>query len=114
VAKGRKYGGRKFGTPNKLTGDSRSALGLIVQRNIPALESWLLSIRNPAQRCDVFLKLMAFCVPRMARTEVTAPDGKPLQVESRNALIDAMLALIPTNPDPVKEPPKADDGRKHN
>ncbi len=113
MAKGRKYGGRKAGTPNKTTADVRAALALIAQGNVHAFESWLLAIQNPAQRCDIFLRVMEFSVPKLARTELTAPDGKPLGLptEERNRIIDSILALIPSKPDSVRVPPNVDEAR---
>lgn len=72
MAKGRKTGGRKKGTPNVLTQDVRAAIGLFAQRNVDKLESWLnrTARRNPAKAADIMLRALEYHVPKLGRMEV--------------------------------------------
>jgi hypothetical protein len=69
---GRRSGaGRKPGTPNKLTQDIRSAIGLILKREIPALAKNLkrLAVKSPSQHASIVVGLIEFSIPRLQRIE---------------------------------------------
>ena len=80
MAKGCKTGGRRKGTPNKAAKDVREAISLIAQGKIDAFESWLAEIEDPAKRCDIFLRVIEYHVPKLARTELTGKDGEPIVI----------------------------------
>ncbi|TAK84196.1 MAG: hypothetical protein EPO20_15095 [Betaproteobacteria bacterium] len=77
MAKGKKTGGRKKGTPNKASADVRAAIALIAERNVEAFETWLAKIKDPARRCEVFLRVLEYHVPKLSRSDVTS-GGEPL------------------------------------
>ncbi len=77
---GERRGGRKAGTPNKVTTDVRAAIALIAERNVERVEGWLAEVDDPAKRVDLFLRLIEYHVPKLARSELTGPDGGPMQV----------------------------------
>lgn len=76
MAKGRKTGGRQKGTPNKLTASAREAFqhAFAQMGGEAALVTW--GKANPTE----FYKLFARLIP----TEVTGPDGKPLNIQIVN------------------------------
>lgn len=80
MAKGKKTGGRRAGTPNKATADVRATIALIAERNIESVERWLKDIEDPAKRVSLFLDLCEYHIPKLARTEHTGKDGKDLTV----------------------------------
>src|ERR1700675_3083470 len=80
VPKGVRYGGRQKGTPNKTTVDMRAALAALASANFHKLQGWIDEVEDPARRATLFLDLCEYCVPRLARTELTGADGGPLQV----------------------------------
>lgn len=82
MAAGKKYGGRKPGTPNKTTTDVREAIALIAQRNVGKVQQWLESIEDPAKRVGLFLDLCEYHIPKLARTEITGKDGGAVIVQS--------------------------------
>lgn len=74
MAKGRKTGGRKAGTPNKSTMQSRDAIAEFIDGNIDKLDDWLNKIEEEngalaAFKC--FTAMLEYNVPKMQRMEVT-------------------------------------------
>jgi len=80
VAKGKKYGGRKKGTPNKSTADVRAAIAQIAQNNVGKVQQWLEAIEDPAKRVGLFLDLCEYHIPKLSRAELAGEGGGPLQV----------------------------------
>ena len=74
-----KTGGRKPGTPNKATADVRQAIALIVARNIGSFQGWLdkIAAKDPAKAADIFVRIIEYHIPKLARTDVTT-NGKEL------------------------------------
>jgi len=68
---GKKFGGRKKGTPNKITQDVRSAFKQLIESNTDNLFVWLDKIAkdNPEKAFDLILKLSEFVTPKLNRTE---------------------------------------------
>lgn len=80
MAKGRKTGGRAKGTPNVATAQVRQAIAEIAQRKIDDVEAWLDQIDDPAKRLDLYLRMLEYHIPKLARTEVSGEGGGPLQI----------------------------------
>lgn len=72
--KGRKTGGRKKGTPNRMTADAKEAIRLAAEGagGVPALTEW--ARKNP----DRFWPLYARLIPSVA---VSAPVVLPSRVD---------------------------------
>jgi hypothetical protein len=83
VAKGKKYGGRRKGTPNRVTADVRAAIAQIAQRNVEKFEGWLerTAKKNPAKAADLFLAAIEYHIPKLSRAELTGEGGKPIEVK---------------------------------
>ncbi len=83
-----KTGGRKKGTPNKMTVGVKAALGDVFTwiGGVPAMAAWAKA--NPTE----FYRLWVKTLPR----EVSGPGGKPIQYEDTTdparGLTDAQLA----------------------
>ena len=61
---GIKTGGRKVGTPNKITSELRDSLKAILDGELVTLKATLDNL--PAKdRLDVVLKLMPYCMPKI-------------------------------------------------
>lgn len=100
MAKGKKTGGgNRRGRPNKATADARAAIALFVDRNAHRLQGWLDAIAegqkgppdeegnetyiiepDPQKAFELFQSVIEYHVPKLARTEHTDPNGKPLPV----------------------------------
>jgi hypothetical protein len=96
MARGRKTGGgSRKGRPNKATADVREALRRLIEGNAANLESWLKRVarKNPGKALEVVGKLAEFVVPKLARTEVSGPNGQPIAVQ-RHELTDERLIAI--------------------
>lgn len=84
MAKGTKTGGgSRQGKPNKTTVDVREAIALIAQRNVEKFEGWLdqVATEDPGKAADLFLKAIEYHIPKLARSEVSGPDGGPQRFE---------------------------------
>lgn len=85
MAKGIKTGGgSRQGVPNRATADVRQAIALIAQRNVGNFETWLgkVALEDPGKAADLYLKAIEYHIPKLARSEVSGPDGGPQVVEA--------------------------------
>lgn len=84
MAKGIKTGGRKAGVGNKTTVDVRNAIALIAQDNAGNFAQWLgeVALEDPGKAADLYLKAIEYHIPKLARSEVSGPDGGPQVVEA--------------------------------
>lgn len=74
-------GGRKPGVPNKATADVRAAMALICQKSVGKFLSWMEDIEDPAARCNVFLRLAEFHIPKLNRTIFTGGEAnEPVRI----------------------------------
>lgn len=101
MAPGRKTGGRKKGTPNKVTQEARLVFASLLDKKGPELEAMIDETRygieiekqmpdgqtvvgrlnaDPGKAADLVLKMAEFCIPKLARSEVSGADGGPIQV----------------------------------
>lgn len=79
-------GGRKPGTPNKLTLEVRAAFssfyGKVSERELLAL--WRRAKKkDPVKALQLFVTLCEYFVPKLSRIENTGKDGGPQVVEVR-------------------------------
>lgn len=61
---GNKYGGRKKGTPNKLTKELRSVLKEVIYNELENIETRLDEL-EPKQRLELVIKLMPYVFPKI-------------------------------------------------
>lgn len=69
---GVKYGGRKKGTPNKISNDRRNDLRDLVNENIDRLRLELEKIVDPNDFVRAMVRLMEFTYPKLQSTTFTA------------------------------------------
>jgi hypothetical protein len=72
--------GRPKGSQNRATTAVREAIATLAEQNIGRVQEWLdrIATRNPAKATELYLRLLEYHVPRLARTELSNPDGSPL------------------------------------
>ena len=90
MANGVKTGGRAVGTPNKATQEARQAIALFVDQNAHRLTEWLNAVAdgdptneikpNPAKAFEMFQSVVEYHIPKLARTELTGSDNKPIEI----------------------------------
>ena len=44
---------------------------------------WLAGIDDPAKKLDLYLKAIEYHIPKLARSEVSGPDGGPVETVCR-------------------------------
>lgn len=78
-----KGAGRKKGTPNKITRDTKEVMRLLAQSLTPELEQWIRDTarRDKAKATSLVLTALEFTQPKLQRTEMTGLDGSALSVE---------------------------------
>jgi hypothetical protein len=64
--------GRPAGSPNRATAEVRDALSDLVAGNVSRLQEWLdrVAKHNPKAALEIYVKLVEFVVPRLARHSV--------------------------------------------
>lgn len=102
----KRYGGRKPGTPNKATADVRESIAALLRTNAENFSLWLGQVANgirqpveppendaeppepkwllrpdPGKALDLAMSMAEYHIPKLARTELTGPDGKELIVK---------------------------------
>lgn len=71
--------------PNKATGLARQAIAEFVDGNVDKLQTWLDAIaadskHGPFVAFSCLMSVLEYHVPKLARTELSGPDGGPVQV----------------------------------
>lgn len=82
MAKGAKTGGgSRKGKPNKSTAAAREAIASFVDGNADKLQGWLEKVakKDPEKAFNLFMGVVEYHVPKLARTEVTGADGESIQ-----------------------------------
>lgn len=75
MAIGRKTGGRKAGTPNKISGEMRLLLKQIISDELEALPATLEQLPGK-DRLEAVLKLMPFVLPKIESIEGQYDDER--------------------------------------
>ncbi len=71
---GKKYGGRKAGTPNKLTKELRAALKNILHQEIELLPNHFNKL-DPKDRMELLVKLLPFALPKVQPESYQIGEG---------------------------------------
>ena len=66
---GKKFGGRKKGTPNKANQQLREWIGHLIDGNRDLVEKDLKKL-SPKDRMDAIIRLLEYKLPRLNRTEI--------------------------------------------
>ena len=81
MALGRKTGGRKKGSLNRIKAEARSFWRAFVDDNwAEAVAAWH-AIEDPSAKFKAFTSAAEFAYPKLGRLEHTGEDGAPLQIE---------------------------------
>ena len=80
--KGGYKGGTRKGIPNKTTVTAREAIARFVDDNAGRLAGWLdeIAVESPEKAFRAFMDVVEYHVPKLARTELSGPDGGALNV----------------------------------
>lgn len=75
--------GRPKGATNKLTRDVKAAITKALEDSAKDFSGWLKSVGedDPARALDIASKLAEYTIPKLARSEVSGPDGDPLTIQ---------------------------------
>ena len=83
MARGFKTGGRKAGTPNKTTGELRKMMeGFVVGNFADFTQAWL-SIEDPKDRADIYIKTAKFVIPALQSVDVSGRRKTDKSIEQQ-------------------------------
>ena len=83
---GKKYGGRKKGTPNIVTSEIREKFTLLVDNNLDRLQEDIDALQ-PRERLKMIIELSKFVIPTLKATELSAYDKNgfnPIQISLKD------------------------------
>ncbi len=91
---GKKFGGRKQGTPNKTTKEIKEAFQTILSNNIDNLDTWLndIALKNPTKAFEIILKLSEFVLPKLKAIDA---DIKTNTLEEQKKMIANLFEDMP-------------------
>lgn len=94
MANGFKSGGRKKGTPNKLTYETRQVLVNLVNHELENLPD-LLKAMDPKDRVEVVTKLIPYALPKMVPQNPSNAEREGLEIVDPDLLdeIDPLAAM---------------------
>ena len=84
MAKGRKTGGRRPGSVNKVTAEFRDVISSLLEANRDNYKTWLADVaqNDPGKALDLVSKLAEYAAPKLARMEHTGKDGGAIVVKA--------------------------------
>ena len=95
---------RPKGTVNHATRDARQAIAAFVDSNGHRLTEWLDAVAggdpendikpNPGKAFELFQSVIEYHVPKLARTELSGPNGGPLAVVAAQMTDDQLASYI--------------------
>lgn len=107
MPKGAKFGGREAGTPNKVTADVRAIMVALAQEHAPQVSAWLLAVKQPAKRLELYLRLLEYSIPKLGRTEHALDGGSAvglLAADIRADLHRRLMSALKIEPKPDGDP----------
>ncbi len=88
-----KTGGRKAGTPNKVTSDLRKAVGELIEMNWYRMQEDLNAL-EPKDRLMIMEKLLSYSLPKLSavtQENITVSNLQRLTDEQLNQLIEMII-----------------------
>ena len=75
--------GRKKVAINKVTREVREVVARVSESTAPEIEQWLRVVANddPGRALDLWLKMIEYHIPKLARTEMTGEGGGAVKHE---------------------------------
>jgi len=84
-------------TKHKITQDIQKAYKMVIENNISNFEKWIKDIAedDPVKAFEIIIKLSGYVIPKLARTEFTGEDGKPITtLDLSRFTVDELKKLI--------------------
>jgi hypothetical protein len=96
--------GRPAGVPNKVNGQVREAVAMLISNNLPNLEIWMAEIHErdgPLAAMKIIIEVLEYAIPKLSRTELTH------QIDKNSTGVEFKVTA-PTQPTTFE--PMDDDG----
>lgn len=90
---GRKTGGRKKGTPNRVSGDMKAILAGFASEyyNSGEFEKDFKAMLDPKDRLEIFTKILPYFIPKMQAVQADINAGTKITIE------DTLIRLAKAN-----------------
>lgn len=88
--KGRQGGGRKAGTPNKVTQTMRELLSGFCDEKFEAFKEAFDNIKSPKDKCKIYLEAQAFVTPKLSSVDLKAQTTR----KSYEDELDELMAIV--------------------
>ena len=75
---GQKFGGRKKGSLNKLSSDTKISLQKLVSKELESFEARLETLDNK-ERLEIVIKILPFVLPKQTQIEIEANEIDPFR-----------------------------------
>lgn len=83
MATGKKTGGRKAGTPNKVQANVRALFQNLVENKVEDFEKAFDAIEDPAKKAKIYLDLCKFVVPSLQSVSISAETKEEKTIEEK-------------------------------
>lgn len=87
-----KMGGRKAGTPNKVTREARSILGDTLLEHLEHVGDYIDAIEDDAKKVQAIASLLPFYMPKYQSTTLTADTRRSLSCEEEMLELDKQFS----------------------
>lgn len=85
-----KTGGRKKGTPNKITSEFRNSLALAMSGHIEKIPKYIDDIEDKKDKLDAIAKFMPYIMPKLQTTTVKGDgEGGEIKISAEVKIIEA-------------------------
>ena len=95
MAYGQKTGGRKAGTPNKVTSDLKDRIVALIDERFDSI-AYDMELLEPKDRVASYLKLLEYVLPKQREQKIDLPTltDKPIMEKDLDTMTDAQLLAI--------------------
>lgn len=69
-----KTGGRKIGTPNKTTAETKEFIHKVINNELTWIEDLILEL-TPKERIDAVIKLLPYIIPKTSEVSIIEPES---------------------------------------
>ena len=64
-----RLGGRKKGTPNKVTTERKALIASFIEENWEDFKASYKTIKDPDKKCSIFMQMMSYYAPKLASVD---------------------------------------------
>ena len=85
MATGKKTGGRRKGTPNKLTTETRNIIHSLLSEELPNLRKYISQVEKPELRAKLLIDLLPYSLPKYHTIQLTQDVQERITISFKDA-----------------------------